>query len=66
MADVEGGFSLANAFPVLFGFPDPLTFKEVLGGEGYRRPSSAGTLAERARLLLSPEFTRFEAGEGCF
>ena len=35
VADVEGGLSLANAFPVLLGFPDPLTLKEVLGGEGY-------------------------------
>jgi hypothetical protein len=34
VADAEGGLSLANAFPVLFGFPDPLIFKGVLGGEG--------------------------------
>lgn len=34
--DVEGGLSLANAFPVEFGFPDPLTFKEGPEGDGHR------------------------------
>ena len=67
-ADVEGGLSLVNAFPLEFGFPDPLTFKEVLDRGEYRW-SSAGTLVDRARAPPPPEFTRFEGGfevEGCF